>query len=428
MQLFVRTLLLPTLIGFSLSGTVAGQSSNTDIASPDGSLNELVQSLYQTIDSTICNSTQTTGNVPSLLSAIFDALEVLSENCDDADDTNLYKSIQKLIDEHNQSNEDTSPQKAKNPQNAMRVVQTNIPTTPKKDNNDKTQLPLIDDGKVDVSYYPQDPAEYQETTTSVDYPRPKVLVDGMTYYDENTEEVFMGDYMSDDFSMGYDDYDPDEIPDTTDLPVTTILADNENSREDESLEYSYPLELSGATLLQWFALESQGVEDPPNNMILDTVSLIINHGCWCSKLNFDNNYNGIPLGFQPFDDLDKICQEWFHARNCNRGSGHGCDKDVLEISALSELTYHIDSDGCRSVENPSATDLCSVSTCKIDVSYALKVRAHFNANKDTLVFTEPENCMQAGSGLFGQSLSSPEASSHHGNKCQGFSIPEPEFW
>ena len=43
---------------------------------------------------------------------------------------------------------------------------------------------------------------------------------------------------------------------------------------------------------------------------------ILNHGCWCAKLN-PRNEAPVLGGPHYADELDKICKDWFTARKCN---------------------------------------------------------------------------------------------------------------
>ena len=44
---------------------------------------------------------------------------------------------------------------------------------------------------------------------------------------------------------------------------------------------------------------------------------IVNHGCWCGKLNNNHLYPELLGGSQPVDELDEICRDWFMCRHCN---------------------------------------------------------------------------------------------------------------
>ena len=47
------------------------------------------------------------------------------------------------------------------------------------------------------------------------------------------------------------------------------------------------------------------------------VDAIVNHGCWCGKLNLFHPHYSFLGGSEPVDELDELCKDWFQTRHCN---------------------------------------------------------------------------------------------------------------
>jgi len=93
---------------------------------------------------------------------------------------------------------------------------------------------------------------------------------------------------------------------------------------------------------------------------------ILNHGCWCAKLN-PRNEMPILGGPHYADSLDKICKDWFTARKCNDdlpgGSCYGESVDEY---------YKYDVIRTKCVGGVKYTD-CMKDSCKIDKFYAKEI-------------------------------------------------------
>ena len=64
---------------------------------------------------------------------------------------------------------------------------------------------------------------------------------------------------------------------------------------------------------------------------------VLNHGCWCAKLNPDSIGNLIHLGGrEPTDETDYTCLFWAENRHCCRLEGGPC------FNELEDVTYQVE--------------------------------------------------------------------------------------
>lgn len=94
---------------------------------------------------------------------------------------------------------------------------------------------------------------------------------------------------------------------------------------------------------------------------------VINHGCWCARMNPDND-KAILGGPHPQDELDEICKQWYSCRYCNDalsgGSCHASENAALVSYDIlwnsSEQQYRCQASG----------DACGNDSCSVDVYYS----------------------------------------------------------
>lgn len=135
---------------------------------------------------------------------------------------------------------------------------------------------------------------------------------------------------------------------------------------------------------QLFQQSSQAIM----NLILpeNSIQNLYKHGCWCAKLNFENENNEILGGNSPVDELDGICKNWFSARACNdRHLGGSCYE--FEASADLELEYSVDMNWDKDMRYESLTcskqgNSCSKDSCLIDQHFTEKILEYFRINND----------------------------------------------
>ena len=99
--------------------------------------------------------------------------------------------------------------------------------------------------------------------------------------------------------------------------------------------------------------------------------LILNHGCWCSKLNPILEWE--KTGGAAVDKLDEICKSWFQSRHCNdqlvEGSCYSL-KQQRNSDFMNFLTYQFDQKiGCAN----NLIRSCQSDSCLIDQFYLLKI-------------------------------------------------------
>ena len=76
-----------------------------------------------------------------------------------------------------------------------------------------------------------------------------------------------------------------------------------------------------------------------SNIYPNIDQILLNHGCWCSKLNPENDvFSSILGGNQPVDELDSICKKWFTIRSCNdRLQGGSCSQEFKNLNQTYEI-------------------------------------------------------------------------------------------
>ena len=110
----------------------------------------------------------------------------------------------------------------------------------------------------------------------------------------------------------------------------------------------------------------------------DEAEVIAQHGCWCGKINPNNEYQQFLGGPDPVDGLDEICKEWFKCRNCNdRLPGGTCNDGTglmtREYLSAGEYTISVNSSSLRDSSCVSSIDNCSSDSCTIDLHYVTRI-------------------------------------------------------
>ena len=87
------------------------------------------------------------------------------------------------------------------------------------------------------------------------------------------------------------------------------------------------------------------------------VNSILNHGCWCHKL--DENHNDYVGGKEYVDDLDYFCKQWFTKRRCLKLNSGSCDANIIPKDK--EAKYRVNNNDCEELNlNPCKRDACLV--------------------------------------------------------------------
>lgn len=101
---------------------------------------------------------------------------------------------------------------------------------------------------------------------------------------------------------------------------------------------------------------------------------VLNHGCWCSKLNpnnTDRTTSGIKLGgCEAIDELDQLCKTWIMNRQCCHHEGGPCFND--QEAAQYEVEY---TDGLEDAYCLNNVNDCFIDSCLVDVWYVREVCA-----------------------------------------------------
>ena len=145
----------------------------------------------------------------------------------------------------------------------------------------------------------------------------------------------------------------------------------------------------------------------------DAVNSVINHGCWCSKLNTGHKPPFL-LGGRAVDDLDHICKLWIQDRRCCRLYGGPC-YDQFE-SASYTIHYDLALNQVNTTSCYENGDICEVDGCLTDSYYANQVKLFLESSSGWV--PEPATrgtCVMQGSGT------------EHHNLAGYFSYCEGEF-
>ena len=101
---------------------------------------------------------------------------------------------------------------------------------------------------------------------------------------------------------------------------------------------------------------------------------VLNHGCWCAKLNpnnTDHTSDGIKLGgCEAIDELDQLCKTWVMNRQCCNIEGGVCFNDINTASYEVEYTNGLDDAYCLNNIND-----CFIDSCLVDVWYVKEICA-----------------------------------------------------
>jgi len=110
-------------------------------------------------------------------------------------------------------------------------------------------------------------------------------------------------------------------------------------------------------------------------LVLDSstkVANVLDHGCWCKKMDPSITDVSMLGGKDPVDPLDQICKQWFTARRCNGNLEGGSCVNYPE-GGFYKLNSKME---CASGKN----DDCEEDTCQIDMHFANSIEDYLNGN------------------------------------------------
>ena len=111
----------------------------------------------------------------------------------------------------------------------------------------------------------------------------------------------------------------------------------------------------------------------------DEVDKLLEHGCFCGKLDNTNPSLDHLGGTTTVDALDEICRDWLRARNCNDNLiGGSCQADRAGMRTgtyfMDIVTANYDISAC------SANAGCEKDTCEIDLVALKAIREYIDSN------------------------------------------------
>lgn len=127
------------------------------------------------------------------------------------------------------------------------------------------------------------------------------------------------------------------------------------------------------------------------NLFLNS-SDVINHGCWCSKLNPENAGNMKPDGTilggcETVDEVDQICKLWIQTRKCISLPGGNCymversDRETYQVEANNKSENPVDV--CFENIDSCLKDACFIDQYFLNQLYNFRKTPTVNAGKET---------------------------------------------
>ena len=105
------------------------------------------------------------------------------------------------------------------------------------------------------------------------------------------------------------------------------------------------------------------------------LSKLINHGCWCTKLDSVHNHKDNSGGHHAVDELDTICRNWANARQCNGLKDGSCEK-----GKFSSFRYYINELDEKKIECAGQRNKklgrCLEDSCEIDMYFGEMVKRY----------------------------------------------------
>lgn len=98
---------------------------------------------------------------------------------------------------------------------------------------------------------------------------------------------------------------------------------------------------------------------------------LINHGCWCSKIDPTRSTQNLG-GSNTVDSIDEICKSWFQCRHCNEYLVGG---ECYQIDDIENYMYQIEgSTQACTLDTLNNRSACESSSCIIDLHYASQIQ------------------------------------------------------
>ena len=107
----------------------------------------------------------------------------------------------------------------------------------------------------------------------------------------------------------------------------------------------------------------------PDSSFLDQ---ILDHGCWCAKLNQRNSQEIGLGGNTATDDLDDICKSWAHARRCAKLNLDATCKLILNNNE-SNAFYQVQTSDLTDAVCSESNNMCLSEACEIDVRFVQSI-------------------------------------------------------
>ena len=146
--------------------------------------------------------------------------------------------------------------------------------------------------------------------------------------------------------------------------LISLLLVTSTKSQTTTVDFDYALGTAGFDILTNFISDSSFIND------------LMDHGCWCAKLDPDNIQFGLG-GKNPVDDLDTLCKHWIQSRACTRLAGSSCENYSRQPGSYNyQVQYENDLTDAFCPDN----DQCLSETCQIDLFYVRKIVDWKNAN------------------------------------------------
>lgn len=153
----------------------------------------------------------------------------------------------------------------------------------------------------------------------------------------------------------YVDYGTDHVP---------MFPDEHTNEEEGSGEDDFG-EDPNAAQFRGGIQQNFDITFDDNSMDIDTIiSYVINHGCWCPKIEGHEHHEGKPL-----DEMDKSCQHWSKCIHCT-GLVGGC----ASTDDAKPDTFNVIYTGSEYYCNDEQNSACAFDLCQCSLDWAVSLK------------------------------------------------------
>ena len=122
-----------------------------------------------------------------------------------------------------------------------------------------------------------------------------------------------------------------------------------------------------------------------NSMDIDTIiSFVINHGCWCPKIEGHDHHEGKPL-----DEMDRSCRDWSKCTHCAGLVGGCASSDEPKPD-----TFNVIYTGSEYYCNDEGNSACAFDMCQCSLDWAVSLKSIIDESNARVPNEEYQNVAQ----------------------------------